>query len=409
MFAADSSSPFLHHLFDVIDVNRDQSLNFSEFLRAISTFCCYHEVQMVQFAFDTFDTDGSGEIGVKELSEFIGKLESRTGDIPKTVKRVLSMFDTNDDHSIGLDEFAEMNLKYPHLLWPAFRLQYRVQEVTLGLSQWKDAQRRVKGKKDDEMGRGAVATRRGFCGLCSCLADPPPPPPPQSAHGGESSMSKSSARRDPSRKLNPDRLRRKDSKGAKKLSVLKSKKSGVHSRSQQSAEVSVSTRPTTSHQPSVRLRRADTHTGTGAHRPAKEGSGSRSAKVTSGGQRLSSLMKGMSASRSKDDGDGDEEEGVREETSDAVRNESLGSELDEPVRIVHKRVAAHAATFLTGRGSAPVHPVGAEQGNVAVLRATKTYSSTPPASGRAKLVMREAASGSITASSVSGSPDSKGG
>ena len=44
----DASSPFLHHLFDVIDVNKDQSLSFSEFMAVICTFCCYTELQMVK-------------------------------------------------------------------------------------------------------------------------------------------------------------------------------------------------------------------------------------------------------------------------------------------------------------------------------------------------------------------------
>ena len=44
----DASSPFLYHLFDVIDVNHDQSLAFSEFLAVICTFCCYTELQMVK-------------------------------------------------------------------------------------------------------------------------------------------------------------------------------------------------------------------------------------------------------------------------------------------------------------------------------------------------------------------------
>ena len=48
LFVTDASSPFLYHLFDVIDVNHDQSLAFSEFLAVICTFCCYTELQMVK-------------------------------------------------------------------------------------------------------------------------------------------------------------------------------------------------------------------------------------------------------------------------------------------------------------------------------------------------------------------------
>jgi len=62
LFVTDASSPFLHHLFDVIDVNRDQTLTFSEFLAVICTFCCYTELQMVkcQCAADDTTSDNSG-------------------------------------------------------------------------------------------------------------------------------------------------------------------------------------------------------------------------------------------------------------------------------------------------------------------------------------------------------------
>ena len=277
MFATDSSSSFLSHLFEVIDLNHDASLSFLEFLRMCATFCCYSEVEMVHFAFETFDTDGSGEIGVRELSEFIGKLESRTGDIPKTVKRVLTMFDRDSDHSIGLDEFAEMNLKYPHLLWPAFRLQYRVQEVTLGLTQWKSAMKRIKERKEREKkaARLGTRTRSSLASLFPCLSPPPPPPPPAHAEPSRS------VSRDPSRKLNADRMRRKDSKSHKKLSVMRSRKSGI-SRSGLSREHSLSGRSRTASARPAPMSRVRSHTQAGeGHSPG--GRASRDANVDAGG------------------------------------------------------------------------------------------------------------------------------
>ena len=223
--------------------------------------CCCDSV-----AFDTFDVDGNGSIGVvrhafkdqqhqrarhcshphharhlltltspaplcpilsvsfqRELSDFIGKLDSKTGDIPKTVKRVLTMFDSNADQSIGLDEFAEMNLKYPHLLWPAFRLQYRIQEMTIGLNQWKGAIKRCKQKKELEEGR--VTARTGCFG---CFGGKPQPH--MGGRNGSRSQSKStesgattpSGRHSEGRKLNADRIKRRQSGAAsKKLSVMK--------------------------------------------------------------------------------------------------------------------------------------------------------------------------------------------
>ena len=171
----------------------------------------------------------------RELSDFIGKLDSKTGDIPKTVKRVLTMFDSNADQSIGLDEFAEMNLKYPHLLWPAFRLQYRIQEMTIGLNQWKGAIKRMKQRKDMEEGR---TTARSGCLACfgGQQQRQVAPRSRSQSHDTESGGTTPSGRHGDVRKLNPDRIRRRQSGAAsKKLSVMKGGRSKAHSQSMHSS------------------------------------------------------------------------------------------------------------------------------------------------------------------------------
>ena len=341
MFATDSSSAFLDHLFEVIDINQDDSLNFLEFLRMCCTFCCYTEVEMVKFAFDTFDLDGSGEIGVKELSAFIAKLESRTGDIPKTVKRVLLMFDKDADHSLGIDEFAEMNLKYPHLLWPAFRLQYRVQEVTLGLSQWKLAQNRMKEKVKKEQQAKHLHPTHPNPSLCCLPFHQPPPPPPEDSDSGITG-------RDPSRKLNPDRIRHKESKN-KQLSVMRSRRSGgVKSRSQMSGEMSMSGR-------TGRSSRQQGHGGTG------EGGG----RPSQPRGRLGSPQHWMSAS-----GDSEARDDRREEREDEGKVEGEGSESE--------RTTGPSRTLPGGsRSSASVHPApGGEVRKATSLRGAASTAST---------------------------------
>ena len=320
------------------------------------TFCCYTETEMVQFAFNTFDADGSGEIGVKELSDFISTLQSRTGDIPKTVKRVLSIFDSNDSKSIGLDEFAEMNLKYPHLLWPAFRLQYRVQEMTLGLSQWKRLHRQMKASKE----RSASLTdppppRTPLHSLCPCLSLPPPPPtlrPPPPP-----TVDSLSSRRDPTRKLNPDRIRRKQSK-RRKLSVLKSRGSRRSSFSRGSGEGSTSG-----------LSRQATMRGGGEGQVNGGGSGggggSGLKRVDTvkggGGKGLASSVRWASGSSAE---------------SESGRRVDGGSD-EEDGRTGGSGLSARQRRIERGKSSASVHPAGSttEQRRPSALRTSSAWES----------------------------------
>ena len=55
---------------------------------------------------------------------------------PGNFTTALEEFDQNDDGLIDFDEFQDLNRHYPLVLFPAFRLQDRIQKVTLGEKGW---------------------------------------------------------------------------------------------------------------------------------------------------------------------------------------------------------------------------------------------------------------------------------
>ena len=338
----------------------------------------------------------------RELSEFIGRLDSKTGDIPKTVKRVLTMFDSNADQSIGVDEFAEMNLKYPHLLWPAFRLQYRVQEMTIGLNQWKGAMRRMKQKKDEEEGRTAV---RSGCFGCFGLKPAPQPgtrnPSRSQSTIGSGSSTPSAGRVGEARKLNPDRIKRRQSAAAsKKLSVMKGRSRlnshSIHSSNERSLTSHTShtqhaysdptgpRRTTTSMSTTSgnkSLRRTVTHTHTHA---VTRGHSSVESEVPVLGRAWAS----QSIAEERDErshaghaSTSPPQESINEADMDkAAQSEDDGASEAEPVRIIPRK---RNNTSL-GHKSSSVHPLppGAVEGRSrkasSVRRHTSSSVSSPP-------------------------------
>lgn len=164
----ETSTVFLFRLFTFKELQTDSEVPFPLFLSIITEFCCFTEPQMVEFAFQSFDKDGSGFISEQEIKDFIDEMDKSTSDFPKAAKKALQIFDSDGSGSIDYDEFAEMNLRYPHLLWPAFRLQNRIQEMTLGIATWKKVNQRMKekGKLQKKFGP------RPFCPLCFCLPRP---------------------------------------------------------------------------------------------------------------------------------------------------------------------------------------------------------------------------------------------
>lgn len=55
---------------------------------------------------------------------------------PKNFKGALETFDVNEDGLIDYAEFLEMEKRFPMILFPAFRLQDRMQKLSLGERTW---------------------------------------------------------------------------------------------------------------------------------------------------------------------------------------------------------------------------------------------------------------------------------
>ena len=122
-------------------------LDFDEFLQALSTYCMFNKDQILKFCFDTFDADNSGTIEEDEFMAMCSAVSNSDPTFPGNFKNALERFDTNDDGLIDFEEFKLINSRYPLVLFPAFRLQDRMQKKTLGDSYWYKVAR-IKAKEE---------------------------------------------------------------------------------------------------------------------------------------------------------------------------------------------------------------------------------------------------------------------
>eukprot|EP00945_MAST-04E_sp_MAST-4E-sp1_P003026 g3026.t1 len=88
-------------IFELIDIDNSGTLDFSEFVQALGTFCMFGKVEVMKFCFYIFDKDKNGYIEEDELAALLHK-------------------------------------KFPQMLHPAFRVQDKMAEKTLGRNWWID-------------------------------------------------------------------------------------------------------------------------------------------------------------------------------------------------------------------------------------------------------------------------------
>ncbi|KAF0682946.1 Aste57867_24959 [Aphanomyces stellatus] len=123
-----------------------KKLDIDDFCRIICSFVLMSQTDVIRFCFELFDEDDSGAL---DNSEFIHMCESiqirGEGFFQGNFKRAMDAFDSNHDGLLDLDEFFEMNKKYPLVFWPLFHFQKSMQEKTLGPLLWdKIHQRQLK-------------------------------------------------------------------------------------------------------------------------------------------------------------------------------------------------------------------------------------------------------------------------
>ena len=130
-------TPFGECVFKVADVSNDGEIDFGEFFVAIYNFCSFDEYSMMQFCFNIFDVDRSGEIDKTEVKLLITMMRGKSADLDQMTTQLLRKLDTDGDGMMSIEEFQKLNKKAPSMLAPAFNLKNQLTEVICGASWWK--------------------------------------------------------------------------------------------------------------------------------------------------------------------------------------------------------------------------------------------------------------------------------
>ena len=129
----EKGSAFTDKVFQMIDVDRNGTIDFEEFIRMLATVCMFNNEDMKQFVFDSFNKKGTGQFGEQdfvEISKVVTAITLNGG--PRKWSEVLETYDKDKKGYLSKADFMVMEKDYPQFLHFARSFQHNMQLLTLG-------------------------------------------------------------------------------------------------------------------------------------------------------------------------------------------------------------------------------------------------------------------------------------
>ncbi|XP_037932241.1 frequenin-1-like [Teleopsis dalmanni] len=124
-FPQGDPSKFASLVFRVFDENNDGSIEFEEFIRALSVTSKGNLDEKLQWAFRLYDVDNDGYITREEMYNIVDAIYQMVGQQPqaedentpqKRVDKIFDQMDKNHDGKLTLEEFREGSKADPRIV-----------------------------------------------------------------------------------------------------------------------------------------------------------------------------------------------------------------------------------------------------------------------------------------------------
>eukprot|EP00638_Chattonella_subsalsa_P000565 CAMPEP_0117734896 /NCGR_PEP_ID=MMETSP0947-20121206/960_1 /TAXON_ID=44440 /ORGANISM="Chattonella subsalsa, Strain CCMP2191" /LENGTH=563 /DNA_ID=CAMNT_0005549789 /DNA_START=99 /DNA_END=1791 /DNA_ORIENTATION=- len=146
-------TPFVRRLFSVFDHDQNGRIHFIEFAITLWAYCPLAGPDFPLFTFDLYDYDGTGQLSTKQLKhmfeDIYGKDFLSDKRVQENLVRLSRTCQEKDANGIGIvraEDFQFYVRKAHSMLFPAFKVQNKLQFKSGGEKYWKKVRKRQANK-----------------------------------------------------------------------------------------------------------------------------------------------------------------------------------------------------------------------------------------------------------------------
>eukprot|EP00601_Ochromonadales_sp_CCMP2298_P005288 CAMPEP_0173213228 /NCGR_PEP_ID=MMETSP1141-20130122/25264_1 /TAXON_ID=483371 /ORGANISM="non described non described, Strain CCMP2298" /LENGTH=429 /DNA_ID=CAMNT_0014140385 /DNA_START=214 /DNA_END=1499 /DNA_ORIENTATION=- len=133
---------FTKRIFSIFDDDKSGEIDFKEFVLALWNYCTLSTATLDMFAFDLYDTDGSGELSGGEVSRMLKDIYGGNVKDNMLAKGVEKDLRDIGDSPLNIDQFRMFAKSHQALLFPAFQMQ----SAAMNMSKEHDEEQYMEGE-----------------------------------------------------------------------------------------------------------------------------------------------------------------------------------------------------------------------------------------------------------------------
>ena len=137
-------SPFIDHLFNIVDKKYNNKMTFEEFLPFLISFCLSSQMQLIEFVFGLIDSDHNKSISLGQIIELFSTIKNNEEIF--FINHIICLekyCKKKRGDNLTIDDFYDICQDLPFVYYYASKLQHKLRSYYIGDNFWNKLEKKI--------------------------------------------------------------------------------------------------------------------------------------------------------------------------------------------------------------------------------------------------------------------------